>query len=191
MYMIWKRTSGKFEQIQFNKFITTVRLFGITSMIVEFLFWIPTWTFSWRVWYSSVNEQQHHHWDQMNIQQQQQFMQGSPRHNTPTCEHPTSRTSEKPDTKWTHSRSSTTDSYCQMHKILSWPSDCWVDWAWLDQIRRNFFFLFRSKALGHITSKNLNNMICIWYENAQAVNLNKYYLISLSQQLGYLVLRAW
>ena len=107
-------------------------------------------------------------------------MQGSPRHNTPTCEHPTSRTSEKPDTKWTHSRSSTTDSYCQMHKILSRPSDCWVDWAWLDQIWRNFFFLFRSKALGHITSKNLNNMICIWFENAQAIKLNKYYLISLS-----------
>ena len=141
--------------------------------------------------FDSVNEQQQHHWDQMNIQQQQQLIQGSPRHNTPTCEHPTSRTSEKPDTKWTHSISSTTDSYCQMHKILSWPSDCWVDWAWLDQIWRKFFFLFRSKALGHITSKNLNNMICIWYENAQAVNLNKYYLISLSQQLGYLVLRAW
>ena len=64
----------------------------------------------------------------------------------------------------------------------------------LSMVRSNLkkiFFLFRSKALGHITSKNLNNMICIWYENAQAVNLNKYYLISLSQQLGYLVLRAW
>ena len=60
----------------------------------------------------------------------------------------------------------------------------------LSMVRSNlkkFFFLFRSKALGHITSKNFNNMICIWYENAQAVSLNKYYLISLSQQLVYLV----
>ena len=159
MCMIWKRTSGKFEQILFNKFITTVRLFGITSMIVEFLFWIPTWTFSWRVWYSSVNEQQQHHWDQMNIQQQQQFMQGSPRHNTPTCEHPTSRTSEKPDTKWTHSRSSTTDSYCQMHKILSRPSDCWVDWAWLDQIWRIFFSYSGQKHWALLLAKTSK----IWY----------------------------
>ena len=30
---IWKRTSDKFEQILFNKFITTIRLFGITSMM--------------------------------------------------------------------------------------------------------------------------------------------------------------
>ena len=142
--------------------------------------------------FDSVNEQQQHHWDQMNKQQQQQFMQGSPRHNIPTSEHPTSRTSEKPYTKWTHSRSSTTDSYCQMHKIISRPSDCWVDWAWLDQIWRRKNFAIKVESIGpYYEQKKLDNMICIWYENAQAVNLNKYYLISLSQQLGYLVLRAW
>ena len=43
------------KKILFNKLITTVRLFGITSMVVEFLFWIPTWTFSWRLWDSTVS----------------------------------------------------------------------------------------------------------------------------------------
>ena len=41
MHMIWKYTSGIFEQILFIKFITAIRLFGITSMIVEFLFEFP------------------------------------------------------------------------------------------------------------------------------------------------------
>ena len=160
MHMIWKRTRGKFEQILFNKFIPTIRLFAITSMIVEFHFLDSHMdVFLEGMRFDSVNEQQQHHWDQMNIQQQQQFMQGSPRHNTPTCEHPTSRTSEEPDTKWTHSRSSTTNSYCQMHKILSRPSDCWVDWACLDQIWRNFFSYSGQKHWAILRAKTS----IIWY----------------------------
>ena len=161
MYMIWKRTSGKFEQILFIKFMTTIRLVGITSMIVKFLFWIPHMgVFLEGMRFDSVKEQQQHHWDQMNIQQQQQFMQGSPRHNTPTCEHPNSRTSGKPDTKWTHSRSSTTDSYCQMHKSLARPSDCGVDWAWLDQIWRRKNFAIKVESIGpYYEQKNS----IIWY----------------------------
>ena len=78
-----------------------------------------------------------------------------------------------------------------MHKSLARPSDCGVDWAWLDQIWRRKNFAIKVESIGpYYEQKKLDNMICI-YENAQAINLNKYYLKSLSQQLGYLVLRAW
>ena len=136
---IWKRTSGKFEQILFNKFITTIKLFGITSMIVEFLFWIPTWTFSWRVWDSTVSMS-----SSSTTRTKWTYISSSSSCRDPlvtTLQHASIKILEPVGNQIQSERTQDhlRDSYCQIHKSLARPSDCGVDWAWLDQIwRKNF-----------------------------------------------------